>query len=273
MLDIFLERFRQGARTVGYPKTAPAMPQRFRGRPFIDAGRCAHAAGCAVCGQVCPSGAIAFEEGMPVLDMGRCVFCGVCARACKAEALRFTGDWRLASTDRQALLIRPQKTEPAVTGASHDPAGLSPLPVKPGLPPGKGFSRSFRLRQVSAAGCGACEADLNVLSTVVFDLSRFGIDYVASPRHADALVVTGPVPRNMLEALRKCDMATPAPKAVIAVGACAISGGLFRSAGGRSSGQNAGGLEDIMPVDLYIPGCPPHPYTSLDGILRFLGRL
>ena len=285
MLDIFLERLRQGARTVAYPREAPVLPPRFRGRPLIDASLCASTAGCAECAKVCPTGAIVFERGQPVLDMGFCIFCGLCSRACQANALVFTRDWRLATTERQALLVRPSDVstigfeENAGENGSNtsfstgERTGIAPLPVKPALPMADRFARSFRLRQVSAAGCGACEADLNVLGTVVFDLARFGIDYVASPRHADALVITGPVPRNMREALLKCDRATPRPRAVIAVGACAISGGVFRSPQAGTSLQESEGTPEIMPVDLFIPGCPPHPYTNLDGLLRFLGRI
>jgi Ni,Fe-hydrogenase III small subunit len=130
------------------------------------------------------------------------------------------------------------------------------------------FGRSLKLRQVSAGGCNACEADINVLSTVVFDLGRFGIQVVASPRHADGLLITGPVTQSMRLALQKTYDAIPAPKIVIAVGACAISGGPY-----LGHPEAAGGADAVLPVDLYIPGCPPHPYTILDGLLRLLGRL
>jgi len=129
------------------------------------------------------------------------------------------------------------------------------------------FGRSLKFRQVSAGGCNACEADINVLSTVVFDLSRFGIQIVASPRHADGLIVTGPVPENMRLALLKTWEATPSPKLLIAVGSCAISGGPF-----RGHPEVHDGVTDLLPVDLFIPGCPPHPITILDGLLRLLGR-
>ena len=130
------------------------------------------------------------------------------------------------------------------------------------------FGRALRLRQVSAGGCNACEADTNVLGTVGWDLGRFGIQFVASPRHADGLLITGPVPENMRLALLKTYEAVPAPKLVIAVGACAIAGGPY--IGHPEVHDGAGGL---VPVDLFIPGCPPHPLTILDGLLRFLGRL
>ena len=129
------------------------------------------------------------------------------------------------------------------------------------------FGRSLRLRQVSAGGDGSTEADLNVLGTIGWDLSRFGIQFVASPRHADGLVVTGPVSRNMELALRKAYDAIPEPKIVIAVGACAISGGPF-----ANHPEVLNGVASILPVDLFIPGWPPHPLTILDGLLRILGR-
>jgi Ni,Fe-hydrogenase III small subunit len=130
------------------------------------------------------------------------------------------------------------------------------------------FSRSLKLRQVSAGGCNACEADSNVLGTLAWDMGRFGIQFVASPRHSDGILITGPVTENMLLALKKTYDAVPHPKVVIAVGACAISGGVFS---GHLEQHN--GATDLLHVDLFIPGCPPHPLTILDGLLRFLGRV
>jgi Ni,Fe-hydrogenase III small subunit len=144
-----------------------------------------------------------------------------------------------------------------------------------GLPPAAPLERkilrlyrgSFFMRQVSAGGCNACEADANVLTTVGWDIGRFGLRFVASPRHADALLVTGPVTRNMRLALEKTWRALPAPRVVIASGACAVSGGPY---GG--SPESLDGAASVVPVDLFVPGCPPHPLTLLDGLLRLLGR-
>lgn len=130
------------------------------------------------------------------------------------------------------------------------------------------FGRSLKLREVCAGSCSGCDLELQALNNVVFDLSRFGIQFVASPRHADGIVITGPVTENMKLALQKTYEAVPDPKIVIAVGSCALSGGPFA---GSSEVNN--GVGDMIPVDLYIPGCPPHPLTVLDGLLRLLGRI
>ena len=249
MLHIIKERIRQKYRTLDYPRQQPVLSPRFMGRPSLTPVNCD---GCTACYAACPTGGLLPTEGAPdgtpTLDMGRCTFCGACRDACPRQAIAFTGEHRMAVFRREDLLVVPGQSTPLAAGPS--------TPGKFSL-----FRRSLKLRQVSAAGCNACEADSNVLTTLVFDLGRFGIDFVASPRHADGIAVTGPVSENMRLALLDTFKATPQPRIVIAVGACAISGGLF-----RESDQCNRGVSELLPVDLYIPGCPPNPWTILDGL-------
>ena len=251
MLQISLARLRQGHRTIAYPATEPTLPDRFRGLPVIDASKCLD--GCRSCVEACPTNAISIGANGPKLDLGRCLFCTDCMQACPEGAIRYGQEYRLATRNRDDLVLegQPLKLAEALEQKSR-----------------RLFGRSLKLRVVSAAGCNACEADLNVLGTVVFDLGRFGIQIVASPRHADGLVVTGPVSENMRSALLTAYEAIPTPKLVIAVGACAISGGPY-----IDNPEVHNGCGSLLPVDLFIPGCPPHPMTILDGLLRLLGRL
>jgi Ni,Fe-hydrogenase III small subunit/Pyruvate/2-oxoacid:ferredoxin oxidoreductase delta subunit len=251
MLKILLARLEQKHRTSAYPAVEPEMPDRLSGAPVLDPTKCPD--GCRSCIDACPTDAVRFAGDGLQLDMGRCLFCTECTAACPAGAISFSRDYRLAARTRADLLVE----ETFEKRAQALDAKMKKL-----------FGRSLKLRQVSAGGCNACEADINVLSTVVFDLGRFGIQIVASPRHADGLIITGPVTENMRAALEKTYAATPEPRIVIAVGACAIAGGPF-----ADYREAHNGADSVVPVDLYIPGCPPHPYTILDGLLRLLGKL
>jgi Ni,Fe-hydrogenase III small subunit/formate hydrogenlyase subunit 6/NADH:ubiquinone oxidoreductase subunit I len=245
MIKTLQNRLEQGYRTSRYPQEPIQLPQRYRGRPQVFQDAPAElAARCAV---ECPQEAIDAEKRC--IDMGRCVFCGTCERLSEGSFVSFTRDFEIATANREDL-----NTDGAIPAlADHAKQHFKKL-----------FGRSLQLRQVSAAGCNACEADLNVLATPFFDLARFGINFVASPRHADAIVVTGPISRNMKTALLQTYEAVPAPKAVIAVGSCTLSGGPFR---GRP--EITEGLDQLLPVDLFIPGCPPHPLTNLHAFLSY----
>lgn len=249
MIRLLSARLRQGRRTLDFPRGPAELPARFRGRPALEPGACED--GCRACASACPTEAIALEPLR--IDLGACLFCGLCQEACPTGAVTFTPDHRMAVRQRSDLVL---SGEEARLSAALD-GRMRRL-----------FGRSLKLRQVSAGGCNGCEAELVALGNVVFDLGRFGVQFVASPRHADGLVVTGPVTRNMEFALRETWAAVPPPRIVIAVGACAITGGPF--AGGETSGR---GVPADVPVDLWVPGCPPHPLTILDGLLRLLGRL
>jgi Ni,Fe-hydrogenase III small subunit/ferredoxin len=251
MIKVLLARLQQKHRTMTYPDGAPPpLPDRFRGRPMIDSSKCPQ--GCHACSDVCPTGAITPTH----IDLGKCLFCIECANACPQQAITHSCNDQLAARKRTDLIVAREQQAVEVAGAALDKK-LKKL-----------FGRSLKLRQVSAGGCNACEADTNVLNTVGWDLGRFGIQFVASPRHADGILVTGPVSQNMELALRKTYDAVSDPRIVIAVGACAISGGPYI---GHEQVKN--GVDSLLPVDLYIPGCPPHPLTILDGLLRLIGTI
>jgi Ni,Fe-hydrogenase III small subunit len=253
MLKALIARARQGHRTMRYPAgEPPPLPNHFRGAPLIDPTRCPD--GCRACAEACPTDAIRVDSGNVSLDLGRCIFCPECESACPEGVVSFTNDYRLAARAREDLVV-PANAERKLAQALD--AKLRRL-----------FRRSLKLRVVSAGDCNGCAADVNVLGTIGWDIGRFGIQFVASPRHADGLIVMGPVTQNMRLALQKTYDAVPAPKIVIAIGACAISGGLY-----AGHPEQTDGAESTVPVDLYIPGCPPHPLTILDGLLRLLGRI
>jgi len=239
-LKIFLH---QGRQYIPDPRTAEA-PGVFRGRPVISTESVDEEALAAVC----PSRAISTE---PVsIDLGRCLFCGECER-CFPAKVRFTGDTHLATNVRERLIIREGEDKPIEVDRDA---------IRPELR--KIFRNSLKLRQVSAGGDGSCEAELNAVGNVQFDLGRYGIEFVASPRHADGVLVTGPISANMAKALDLTWQACPAPRILILDGTDAISGGMFADSPAidRSFLRN-------HHVDLYIPGNPAHPLTVINGVL------
>lgn len=250
MLKVLMARLQQGHRTSSYPKTQPDMPDRFRGAPQLCRSTCAVCSHKA-CVEACPTAAISLQAQV---DLGRCLFCNDCRESCPSGAISYSTDYRLSTLSREDLVADEEKAVRLAAALDQQARRL--------------FGRSLKLRQVSAGGCNACEADTNVLNTLTFDLGRFGIQFVASPRHADGVLVTGPVSENMKLGLEKTWEAIPDPKIAIAVGACAISGGPY-----AGHPEVCGGADSIIPIDLYVPGCPPNPWTILDGLLRLLGRI
>jgi Ni,Fe-hydrogenase III small subunit len=245
MLKILKNKLEQGNKTSKYPKESIALYHRYRGLPVINT-ECTTEI-IAQCISICPQDAI--DAAAKTIDLGKCTFCGQCEAVENGAFVRFSQNFELGAANRGDLVT--SGSLPAL--AEHSKQHFKKL-----------FGRSLQLRQVSAAGCNSCEADTNVLNTPFFDLSRFGIDFVASPRHADGIHVTGPVSRNMKQALLDTYDAVPSPKVVIASGCCSISGGPF-----FGSEEVVGDLNSLVPVDLYIPGCPPHPLTTLHALLNY----
>lgn len=246
MLKALKVLFSQGRQFV--PDLRAASPRGFRGLPVLAGGPCAEA--CQACLDACPAQAISLAPLS--IDLGRCTFCGDCAPACPPARIGFTPEHRMAADSAAGLVVREGQ------------AGLPAVAVSRAI--ARVFGRSLKLRSVSSGGCNGCELELNALGNVNFDLGRYGIEFVASPRHADALVLSGPLTANMRDALALAWEAMPAPRFVIAVGACAISGGPY--AGSAVLDRSFLGQE--VPV-LYAPGCPPHPLTIIHGILDLLG--
>jgi Ni,Fe-hydrogenase III small subunit len=227
------------------------LPAIFRGRPVISTNITVEEARQA--GQLCPVGAIETEPC--TIDLGKCVFCRECEFALPGK-ITFTNDHKIAAVRREDLIIRRGEDQPV---------NIDPAQVRKEIR--KLFKHALKLREVSAGGDNSAEMELNAAGNVNFDMGRYGIEFVASPRHADGIVITGPISENMAEALQICYEAVPSPKIIVLVGTDAISGGIFQgSAALRREFLNK------YPVDLYVPGNPPHPLTFINGVLDLTGR-
>jgi Ni,Fe-hydrogenase III small subunit/formate hydrogenlyase subunit 6/NADH:ubiquinone oxidoreductase subunit I len=279
MFGILGKSLSTGVVTTNYPAVPPEISPRARGKPEIDWENWRDARPATA---VCPTGAISYqdakEQRRAKLDLSKCIFCGLCAEVDKT--IRMTNVCECAACRREELvsgatyILKPDGSHEKMASAQ-----LPNLPVQEGKSleiigqqirerANKMFGRSLHIREVDAGSCNGCEIEIVNLNSPIYDIERFGIHFVASPRHADMLLVTGPVTRNMELALKKTYNAAPDPRIVVAVGACGCSGGIF--------GQNyatCGGVDSVVPVDVFIPGCPPNPYALLQGILLAMGRI
>ena len=279
MFKILQKTISTGIVTVNYPAEPAKISQHFRGHPSFEFEKWKDARPAA---EVCPTGAISLSDRgdsrKVTVDYGLCVFCGLCAEASSDQAVRITQEFELATADRRNLILTAEyslnadrthrkfrKVDRESVNAKTD---VESLGEKARERIHKLLGRSLAIREVDAGSCNGCELEIVALNNPIHDIERFGIQFVASPRHADMLLVTGPVTRNMELALLKTHQAMAHPKVVVAVGACGISGGIF--------GQNyasLGSVDKVLSVDVYIPGCPPRPQALLHGILLAVGRL
>ncbi len=263
MITAILRSLRTGVVTVRYPAQPTQPPERFRGPPQIRPGTFFDALPPS---SVCPSGAIVGGPSEPKysIDIARCIFCGRCAEQSRDGAIEIGRDFELSAKKRESLVMEVEN------GADGRSSQLLPLPTEEQVAKRirQTLGRSLQLRHLDSGSCNACDWELTALLNPVYDVRRLGIDFVASPRHADGVIVTGSVTRNLETAVRRTYDAVPEPRVVIAVGACAASGGIV----GRGY-ASAGGIGEVLPVDVHIPGCPPRPEAIIFGILLAVGRL
>ncbi len=283
MLGILGKSLATGIVTTRYPAAPPTLSPHARGRPEFDHAKWTDARPAAA---ACPTGALACEDvaGQRTVrfDLARCVFCGLCAEADPAIRMTSHGECAVRRRDDLVLTARYRLrhdgthdryladstiTAPSSESGAATRESLEALGHQIQERADRIFGRSLHIREVDAGSCNGCEIEITGLNSPVYDLERFGLHFVASPRHADVLLVTGPVTRNMELALRKTYDATPDPRLVVAVGACGCSGGIF-----GVNYATRGGVDAVIPVDVYIPGCPPNPYALLHGIRLALGR-
>ena len=271
MFRILAKTFRSGTVTTSYPKQPARLSANFRGAPEFDWASWRDARPAA---DACPTGAIVVSDAdharKVTIDYGRCIFCGECAAASTGPGVSMARRFELAATRRDYLVIAAEyalNDDGTQERLTHDVA-VEAAGEKLAREIHRVLGRSLAIREVDAGSCNGCELEIVALNNPVYDIERFGIHFVASPRHADMLLVTGPVTRNMELGLLKTYDATPDPKLVVAVGACGISGGIF-----GTNYATRGGVDQVIPVDIYIPGCPPRPEALLHGLLLALGRI
>ncbi|MGZ4868148.1 MAG: NADH-quinone oxidoreductase subunit NuoB [Candidatus Angelobacter sp.] len=279
MFNILQKTIKTGIVTARYPDEAAKITESFRGRPAFDFEKWKDARPAA---EVCPTGAISLcdksDSRRVTVDYGLCVFCGLCADASSDQAVQITREFELATRDRDKLVLTAEYTLNAdgtqqqlrevQFQSGHTDTDVETIGRKARENIHKLLKRSLAIREVDAGSCNGCELEIVALNNPIHDIERFGIQFVASPRHADMLLVTGPVSRNMELALLKTYRAMADPKVVVAVGACGISGGIF-----GVNYASLGGVDKVLPVDVYIPGCPPRPQALLHGILLAVGCL
>lgn len=279
MFHIFKKAAQTGLVTIGYPQKPAQISSNFRGAPYFDFSAWRDARSAA---EICPTGAISVLETAAqreiTIDYGLCIYCGQCAEADTSGAVQITTEFELAVCERGDLIVTAEypleadgsqgKLVSLLKGYPSESNPLAPLERKIQQKIQQVLGRSLAIREVDAGSCNGCEIEIGALNNPLYDLERLGIHFVASPRHADMLLVTGPVTRNMELALLKTYRATPEPKIVVAVGACGISGGIF-----GLNYATIGGVDAVIPVDVFIPGCPPRPHALLHGILVALGRM
>jgi Ni,Fe-hydrogenase III small subunit len=227
--------------------TKPQLPGPFKGRPEISTEKIDEDALV----NLCPTKAI--SKAPVSIDLGKCVMCGECSLA-YPKKIKFTTDYKIATNVRERLIIKEGDLNSITLDETKIRSEIQSM-----------FGRSLKLREISAAGSNADEAELNACGNPNFDMGRFGIEFLASPRHCDGIVITGPISENMAGPLQTCYDAVPSPKIIILVGSDAISGGIFEGSGALNRG-----FIDKYPIDLYVPGNPPHPLTFVNGVLELI---
>ncbi|WP_088228337.1 NADH-quinone oxidoreductase subunit NuoB [Desulfosporosinus sp. FKB] len=277
---------------IKYPRLTQDYPNRsltpasFLGQTEIDTAKCNF---CGDCASHCPSHAIGLDKSARSIgiDYAKCIFCILCEEICPVGAVQTTNKFELAVRDKVTLnshaLCTNALSDTPLSNKNNDESINKTAIIKEDnlantsyeticsdlqVTIKRIFGRSLQIREVDAGSCNGCDYEINALNNPFNDLERLGISFVASPRHADMLLVTGTGTRNMQQALVKTYEATPDPKLVVAVGACACSGGIFRDTYATNNG-----IDSLVPVDVYIPGCPPRPQAIIYGILKAIDRV